>query len=180
MEAKGNTLQTRMRNDIRTISESPDIIISDDKTSNLYSINPEAYLKNLRDNIKSEYTRSNPVQLENINREATDSARKLKINDKVEAIAEKQNFLTIKDHKPDFPGKTKFCLINTCKTNIGKVSKQLFDQINTVVREASKLNQWGSTEDFLYWFKNLDQKDRREFLKFDIESFYPSNTKQLL
>ena len=32
----------------------------------------------------------------------------------------------------------------------------------------------------LYWFKNLDQKDRRKFLKFDIEAFYPSITKELL
>ena len=145
------SLQTRMSNDIRLIRESPDVIISADKTSNLYSISPEVYLKHLRDNITSEYSRSSPVHLDNINREAAGVARKLNIDDRVEAIAEKHAFLTVKDHKPDFPARVKFRLIDPCKTNMGKVSKQLLDRINTAVRDATKLQQWRSTEDVLFW-----------------------------
>ena len=43
-----------------------------------------------------------------------------------------------------------------------------------------KGNQWGSTQDTIKWFKSIENKANYKFLKQDIESYYPSISKQLL
>ena len=83
-------------------------------------------------------------------------AHNLRIDDRVEDQSSKPAFVTIKDHKENFPNNINCRLINPAKTNIGKISKQLLEQLNTDIRNATDLQQWRSTEDALQWYNNLD------------------------
>ena len=86
----------------------------------------------------------------------------------------------MKDHKPNFENNTKCRLINPAKSEIGIVSKAYLDSINQTIRKRISVNQWKSTSETITWFKNLSEKPKRRFIKFDIADFYPSITPQLL
>ena len=57
-------------------------------------------------------------------------------------LAEQQCFITIKDHKENFRTNPKYRLINPTKSEIGKVSKIILENINNKVRKTTKLNQF--------------------------------------
>ena len=93
-------------------------------------------------------------------------------------------FLTIKDHKEDFPNTIKCRVINPACNNLGKVNKRVLDEINTTCREAAGVSQWKSTQDVLRWFTEIHAqnptKKRGKFVQFDICEFYPSISDKLL
>ena len=93
---------------------------------------------------------------------------------------ERSAFLTIKDHKEDFANNTKCRLINPCKPDIGKISKKILENVVNVIRKKTKLNQWKNTQEMLMWFKQLRNKKRKSFIIFDVCSFYPCITPELL
>ena len=86
----------------------------------------------------------------------------------------------MKDHEPNFQSLPKSRLINLSKSNLGKVSKQLFDNINSAVRESTKLQQRRNTSAVITWFNNLPNKQRCKLLTFDVVDFYPSISEKLL
>ena len=49
-----------------------------------------------------------------------------------------------------------------------------------MVAEKSGVNQWRNTSTVIKWFENLQNKQKRRFIKFDITDFYPSITEHLL
>ena len=57
-------------------------------------------------------------------------------------MQESEAFLTVKDHKENFPNTLSFRLLNPSKSDIGKISKSFLDQINRAVIDHSKVNQW--------------------------------------
>ena len=56
---------------------------------------------------------------------------KLKISDRVECIARAPAFMTHKDGKCNFHSNPMCCLINPSKRELGKVSNQLVEKINS-------------------------------------------------
>ena len=52
--------------------------------------------------------------------------------------------------------------------------------INSEIRLITKFNQWQNTTEVIDWFMKLQNKKNRAFIKFDIESFYPSITEETL
>ena len=48
------------------------------------------------------------------------------------------------------------------------------------LKKKLNLNQWRSTQEVMDWFNGLKDKKKLKFIKFDIVSFYPSITKDLL
>ena len=175
-----NQLQSRMQEDIARINQMDEIIVQADKSDNLYLMKPEEYFKHLKQNITKEYRKAPPSTLYKIDEEAATMANKFQVMDRVEGIAAKQSYITIKDHKEDFKSRPSFRLINPCNSNMGRMSKLILDRINQDVRNATNLNQWRSTEDMLKWFRNLEHKNTLSFIKFDIKTFYPTITKELL
>ena len=115
-----NSLQRQMKRDIDIIKESPDVIVQADKTSNLYLFNKDDYKKKLLENITEEYKKADEYTLERINIEAATVAKKLELDERIEKIKKKSAYVTVKDHKEDFPGRIKFRVINPCNTNIQK------------------------------------------------------------
>ena len=89
-------------------------------------------------------------------------------------------FVTLKDHKANFQNNPKVRLLNPTKCQIGKISKKLLERIVKQLRSKLKLNQWQNTDAVIEWFKGLSDKKRKRFIQFDLESFYPSITPELL
>ena len=54
------------------------------------------------------------------------------------------------------------------------------DGINNKVREVTSLIQWKNTGAVIKWFQGITNKHQTTFLKFDIVSFYPSITFEIL
>ena len=96
---------------------------------------------------------------------------------------------TYKDHKNGTNGKIPSRLLNPAKTHVGKLSQDILREKITELRGRLKLNHWKSTNEVLEWFKTLKPLCYKEngskiqnikFVKFDIEAFYPSITRELL
>ena len=79
--------------------------------------------------------------------EAKHIAEQLKLDDRIEQAAEQKAFnialnilyhkealyekafIMLKDHKPNFPNNIKCRLINSAKSNLGKISKQILQKL---------------------------------------------------
>ena len=178
--SKKNEFQKQMQDDLITIKKSENIVICADKSQNMYSMPIQQYKEKLTENVTKEYRKCKRERIDLVNTEAAKIARSLEIDDRIDSLPENKAFITIKDHKPDFPGRVECRLINPAKNHIGKISKNILDRINKDVLTKTKLNQWKCTEDVIHWFNEIENKHKKTFLKFDIVNFYPSITKKLL
>ena len=71
--------------------------------------------------------------------------------------------------------------MNPAKSELGNVSKQILDNINSkLIRKKTKLNQWKNISDVTNWFTNVSDEQKHSFASFDINSFYLSITESLL
>ena len=84
--------------------------------------------------------------------------KKLEIADRVEFMAEKPAYITLKDHKENFNINPKCHLINPAKSELGKVSKTIVENINKTVREKLHCNQWRNRQMLLIGSKILPTK----------------------
>ena len=182
LEFKNNTnkFQKDLSKEIKKVKKSKNVFIKADKTHNIYEINKSDYNKLLKENITSEYKKVQNDCIQSINKEAKIITDKLEISDRVEELATKDAYLTVKDHKPEFPADIKCRLINPTKSNIGQISKQILDDINIKIKDKLNLRLLKNTNETIDWFKNIDKKTRKTFLQLDIVSYYPSITEKLL
>ena len=171
--------QNKLKKDIKYIEQSKNVFVIADKTSNVYEVTKEVYNKHLRDNITNHYQKGDNDTENMINQEAKHITENLEISDRVEPIAHKNAYLTIKDHKEGFPNTVKCRLINPAKSNIGLISKQKLQHINEQIRHKHSLNQWRSTSEVLEWYKKVPNKINLNFLQLDIVDFYPSISEAL-
>ena len=175
-----NDFQKQLSKDIEKIKENPNIIVKGDKSSNFYNVKKEKYSEVLHNTVTSVYKKA-PANKENKVTEIDKKlAQKLNIEDRVEIMPKSESYFTYKDHKPNFENRQTVRLINPNKSNLQKVSKQVIQRINENVRPQVNFNQWRNTKEVLEWFKNLENKERTSFIKFDIDNFYPSITSELL
>ena len=126
------------------------------------------------------YKKADKGQLRIIDAEAKVNTKKLNIDDRVEATATKEAFVTLKDHKDNFVNKPTCRLINPSKQEIGRISKQILEKINKKLVNATNVNQWKNTSSVLAWYKNLPNKRTSAFISFDVVEFYPSISELLL
>ena len=96
--------------------------------------------------------------------EAKHISKKLELNNRIECLAKKTAFISLKDHKPNFQ-------INPSKSNIGKISKSILDKLNQNLRNKLQFNQWKNSENVIDWFKKIEKKNNYVFIKFDIAEF---------
>ena len=89
-------------------------------------------------------------------------------------------YITIKDNKDEFPNKIPCRLINPSKSNVGKISRTIFDTINKNVVRSTKIDHWKSTSNVLDWYAKYTNKSKASFVQFDIENVNPSITSDLL
>lgn len=176
-----NPLQKRLQSDIRDkINKTDKLIVSADKTTNFYAMDKTNYENMLENNITQTYRKTSNSISKDINNENTKIATNLNLEDRIYKTAEKEAYITLKDHKDNFCNNPKCRLINPSKSELGKISKKLLDEINTKVRSKTLLLQWKNTADVLKWYKNIDNKADQTFITFDVVDFYPSITAKLL
>ena len=112
-------------------------------TSELYYKYIYIYIieKILEKSITKSYKKALPETTQAIHKENKDIAMKLGIDDRVDATADKDAFITLKDHKPNFANKPTCRLINPTKSEIGKVSKKTLYHINSTIAKKRNFNQ---------------------------------------
>ena len=108
--------------------------------------------------------------LNNLNEDLRYIAIELSIDNRIETMAKLEASVTAKDHKENFEYNPKFRLINPAKSELGKVSKIILDEINNNIREWTGVNQWRNSQSVIDWIKTIN----------DIAEFYPSITEELL
>ena len=102
------------------------------------------------------------------------------MDDRINQLAENPAYITLKDHKTNFNTNPKCRLINPTKSEIGRVSKIVLEKANNAIRSALGLLQWKDPQEVITWFENLNNKKNLQFVKFDVQEFYPSITEELL
>ena len=161
-----NEFQSILNNDIREIH----------KSNNLYPlINLGTYAELIRP-----VKKCNNDKTKTINIKAKKIASKLKLEDRIQILDDNDAYISIKNHKEGFPDKISCRLINPPITDIGKISKQILDKVNTSVLEKIKVIQWKNTSSVTEWYCNIKRKDQCSFVVFNIESFYPPISEKLL
>ena len=139
----------------------------------------ETYEKLLYENITKIYKKTDEKKVRAINVDAKKIAKDLELEVRIEKMQESECYITVKDHKEDFPRKISCRLINPSKLDIGKLSKIILDEINSDVLSSVQVKQWKNSQAVVEWFKNIRNKNNASFIVFDVESFYPSISPEL-
>ena len=100
----------------------------------------DQYQKLLTENVTKTYKKSSIQKLNNINGIAKQIAQKLTLEDRIEVMQEDEAYITIKDHKDEFPNKITCRLIDPSKSSTGRISKHILDKINSQILLSKKLN----------------------------------------
>ena len=159
-----NPFLNKLKDDTKRIKQETKLLIAADKTTNFYKVEPSAYNDLLEQNITKSYKKAHPNTVRDIHTENKKIATKLGIDDRVDATANKDAFITLKDHKPNFTNKPTCRLISPSKSEIGKVSKEILDRINSKNTRASKFNQWKNSISVIEWFKAIENKQHHSFI----------------
>ena len=133
-----NKFQNKLNDDISKIKKSTKAFIPADKTSNFYKLDKTQHDKLLRDSITTTYKKASTDAANIIDSQAKSIAQELNIDDRTEQIAKQQAFITLKDHKHNFANHPTCRLINPAKSELGKVSKQILDKINSKIIKNDK------------------------------------------
>ena len=175
-----NDFQKELKKDLKASTSNSDIIVKADKTSNFYKLKPEEYSKLLDKNIQKSYKKATEDQVQTINKDALEIAQNLELEDRIETLAKRNSFITLKDHKENFMNNPSCRLINPTKSEIGKISKQILEKIVSNTVKATNVNLWRNTKAVLEWFSSTQNKTKASFISFDIVDFYPSISENLL
>ena len=171
---------TELDKKVKVIKCSKKVLVGADKSSNYYHMSKEHHNQLLMKAINKDYKKAPEGKEDQVNRDAKAISDNLEISEKVFKLELKQSVITVKDHKPDFMNHTQTRLINPTKSHLGRVSKVKLEALNNKVRHMANLTQWRNTDSTIKWFKDLDDKSSLSFLQFDIDSYYPSITPELL
>ena len=175
-----NQLQDKLRKDIKEINKDSKVFVKADKTASHYKVEVEAFENLMAKSVHKDYRKTDDAKVEEIQEEAKVIACKLKLGDRIFKTSKRIANITLKDHKNNFSNDPTCRLLNPCKPEIGKVSKQILAKVIGKVKVETQYNQWKSTKSVVRWFKSQENKKKLRFLQFDIEAFYPSITPDLL
>ena len=95
----------------------------------------------LNENITKAHKKSSDNIKQVIDREGKGIASSLGLADRMEVYAEREAFITLKDHKDNFKSNPSCRLINPANSEVGIVGKQIIESINCRVRYATKFQQ---------------------------------------
>ena len=112
--------------------------------------------------------------------EAKEIAAGIKIDGRIEYMAKAPAYITLKDHTDNFRSAHPCCLINPCKSEIGKISKSILENINRNQVKLLQVNQWRNSGSVIKWFYSIENKSQCKFIQLDIAEFYPSILEEIL
>ena len=154
--------QRTLQQDITRIERSNSVFVAADKTTNLYEVGREQYSKLLQENVTRHYKIADENAYTNINSETRNIANKLERNlaERMDTMSKKQAYVTLKDHKDNFADRLPCRLINPAKPEMGKVSKQILDNVNAQLKKKLEITTWKNSAAVIDWFKAIDQKEK--------------------
>ena len=117
--------QNKLQKDLNHIKKDDHLYIPADKTSNYYRIKPADYKILLEKSIHKNYKKTDRAAINNIIKADIHIAKNLDLAGRINTTAERESFITLKDHKENFKNKPTCRLLNPCRPEIGKISKQL-------------------------------------------------------
>ena len=179
-ENKASKFPYKLSEDLKKVKNDHRLTVKADKTTNYYKMDRDKYNDLVHDNVTKTYRKSDRNEVNSINKEAKHIADIIDLSDRTEQLAEKEVFINLKDHKPNFLNRPVCRLISPTKSELGHVSKQILNRLIENVLKATKVNLWKSTQEVLQWFRNFPQKEQGTFINFDIVEFYPSISEKLL
>ena len=177
---RNNKFQRKLHDDVIKIRNNNNVIVHADKTSNLYEVEPSTHKKLVQKEVNQEYKKETFKNIQKINTAHKAIVNDLYLQDRVFRTTERECFISFKDHKGDFSNNPKSRLLNPMKPEVGRISHLLLKDIVEIVREKTKLSQWKNVYSCIEWFKKLNHKSSSSFIVFDIVSFYPSISEELL
>ena len=166
----------KLPNDVKNIKKSESLFVPADKTSNFYKMDTSTYNNLLHKSITKTYKKISTETVSSIEEHSKCIADRMSLGGRINTTAEREAFIMLKDHKPNFQNNPTCRLINPRKSEIGKISKPILGRMNTQVVQATGVNQWKNTNAVLNWFNNIANKDQYSFIAFDVVDFYPSNS----
>ena len=122
--------QEKLGRDTIQIQREKNILVAADKTNNYYLVSPQQYDKLMKDNVTATYTKSDKHLIQQTYLEAHRIASNFELSDRIDVLAEKPAYITLKDHKDIFRNNPKCRLINPTKSEIGIIAKRILDRIN--------------------------------------------------
>ena len=137
--------QSNLNDDIKNIKQAPEVFVPADKSRNYYKVDKNQHSKILNSSVTKSYKKAPKGTYDKINQEAKDIASDLDLDDRIECMAEKTAFISLKDHKQNFANNPTCRLLNPTKSEIGHISKQKLDKIISRVKHLTNVNQWKST-----------------------------------
>ena len=153
-----NEFQKVLSEDVKKIKLDNKLLIAADKTTNFYRIDTPAYKQLLNKTITKSYKKAPIKSTNKITSEEKKIAKSLKLDDRINALAGKESFITLKDHKSKFNNNPTCRLINPAKSEIGVISKKILERINSTVVSSARLNQWKNTDSVIKWYKSIANK----------------------
>ena len=121
----------------------------------MYRLDKEEYRHLLQNTVTTAYKKFNKKTERRINCEGIKYAKEANILDKVEVNGTATCFISLKDHKANFLNHPATRLINPAKNPaIGRISKQILDQISSKLCEILKVNEWKIIASVINWFKS--------------------------
>ena len=137
-----NSLFSKLKDDVKVINNTKEVLVNGDKSRNTYKMNKKAYNKYLIENITKPFKKTNKNKVNKINSEAKKIAEKQKLDDRIQQLQGTEAIILVRDYKEAFPNSPSFRLINPTKLEIGKISKQIFGKINKSLLSNTKVSQW--------------------------------------
>ena len=134
-------LQNKLKDNLSRIRASKDVLVSADKTRNVYEVRLAQYEKLLNDNVTKHYKHASRHACEAINKEAKEIPEDLHIAERAEILAQKDAYVKLKDHKENFQQSLPCRLINPSKSEIGRVSKTILSGIVRDVKGRPQLSK---------------------------------------
>ena len=81
----------------------------------------------MKENITKTYKHGDENIIEDIKINLMNITNELSIGDRVETMAKREAFITVKEHNDTFEQNPKYRLINPAKSELGRVSKVILD-----------------------------------------------------
>ena len=131
-----STFQEQLKKDIKEIRQSNQLFVSGDKSKNIYKINKKDYEMLMHENITKTYKKINESRIKGINKSAKRILNRLDLENRIEKLQENESYITIKDHKDDFPHKILRRIISIV----------IRDKINTKLLGVNKVKFQGSAK----------------------------------
>ena len=135
-----NTLQNTLRSNMSENQQDQRLYVATDKSNNYYRMELEDHQKLLHRSVTKDYLKVNDEVVNEVNLIDKAIVEDLEIENRVYSHSRNEAFISLKDHKDNFFNNPKCRLLNSAKSSVGKVSKQILSRIVSNLRNLSLIH----------------------------------------